>query len=365
VRAQGKAREALGYYVQALEMQQRIVPGDSPGAATLMNHVALARGRLGDRTAEKKLLDESLAMRRRLFGGDSGDDDHADIVQSLMNIGSWHHERNEFDRAFEFESQAVAMMRRLSPGDDMDLAVAIDNLGSTACDLGRDDESIALHREALAMERRLVSGDDPDVAQTLDELGVMYYRTDHPREALETLGEALHMRRRLHAGDHADIVTTLSHIGWTQEDLHETRSAIETYREALAMQLRLEPDGVVEVVAMHVHVARLFVELEEFEPARASFTAALVLGQELLPGSLSELAKALKGIGTLCERTRSWADSEAAVLTAGRGVHECKGLAPKARARALASVAAFYQAWNAAEPTAEREKSAAEWAEAR
>jgi hypothetical protein len=124
---------------------------------------------------------------------------------------------------------------------------------------------------------------------------------------------------------------------------------------------RLDPDGSVEVLELRVHVAQVLLELSEFTPARTAFAEALDLGTRLLPDSASVLANALKGIQEACTRSNSWADGESAVLAAGRGVFAFQGLPKKARARALASVASFYRAWNASEPSPERFEHAAEW----
>jgi len=319
LKAAGKVRESEPYYTAALEMQQRLVAvaggGDDAGVPTLMNNVGLVKTDLGERAEGRRWLEESLAMRRRLFL-----DHHADVVESLINLASWHHDDSDFARTFELESEAVAIMRRLTPGDDMLLAIAIDNLGSTVCDLGRLDDSIALHREALAMERRLVKGDDATVAQTLCELGVTLYLTDRNEEAIVFIAESLHMRRRLYAEGHPRIMDTLVHLGHAQADADEAIPAAESFREVLTTCARAPQDH----------------------------TRSLV--------------QALKGLARACAASASYAADESTLTTAARGILAERNLPSELRERCRAVMAEYYRGWQAQAPDAATAARAREWA---
>ncbi|MBL8857809.1 MAG: tetratricopeptide repeat protein [Planctomycetes bacterium] len=319
LKAAGKVRESEPYYAQALAMQVRLVGqqggGDDAGVATLMNNLGLVKAQLGDRKGGRRLLEDALAMRRRLFL-----DHDMDVVESLINVASWHHADGNFERAFELESEAVALCRQLTPGDDIQLAIAIDNLGATLSDLKRYDEALALHREALAMERRLIEGDDATIAQTLDELGVTLYRVDQNAEALLTLTEALQMRRRLFDADHPDIVRTLLHTAWVQADSGDHSGALHSYRDALERSLRRP---------------------------HATGEAAL---------------DALDGIGDVCAAVGSHATVADHVLAAGRALLALDSASADVRARCKQTLGAFYRSWEAAGPSPERDARAAEWA---
>ena len=89
--------------------------------------------------------------------------------------------------------QALAMHRRIVPGDSTAQAIVLDRLGTARQKLGRLEEGEALLAEALAMRRRLYKGDDRDLAIGLNNLAYARFRLRRHAEAEALANESLNM----------------------------------------------------------------------------------------------------------------------------------------------------------------------------
>jgi tetratricopeptide (TPR) repeat protein len=80
----GKSKEAKPYYVQALEMRNRLYPGsDHPNIAMSLNNLGGVLDSLKDLKEAKLYFEKAFEMRKRLYPNS----DHPDIAMSLNNVG--------------------------------------------------------------------------------------------------------------------------------------------------------------------------------------------------------------------------------------------------------------------------------------
>jgi tetratricopeptide (TPR) repeat protein len=106
----------------------------------------VALHRRGDHKEAAALLEEALAMQRRLLP-----EDHPDIATSLNNLANCHESQGEYGKAVLLHEEALAMQRRLLPEDHPDIATSLNNLASCHESQGEYGKAVLLHEEALAM----------------------------------------------------------------------------------------------------------------------------------------------------------------------------------------------------------------------
>lgn len=361
LRAQGRLNEAEPYYRAALEMQMRLESGDDRGVATLANNLGLLELNLGRSAAGCARLEEALAMRRRL--ADGADDE--DVVQSLLNVAGCPRKTGDFRRTLELESEAVLMLRRLRPEEDLDLAIAIDNRASTLFDLGRRAEALAGHREALTILRGLELGDHPDLAQTLDQLGLELYHANEHEEAARHLEEALQMRRRLFAGGHADLVLSLRHVAWVREATYDRASAVLALEEAITMQVRLDADDRCAVLRLELELADT---LRLKDDATRSLEACLRASRHAIgaAGECPDLGlDALAALREASARAVEFAPAEDWLVALAEALLLQRDAQHPDRRRVLEEASAFYRAWNTSAPSPAVAERARAWSERR
>ena len=140
----------------------------------------------GDRTLADRVLQESLALRRRL--GDKGA--MAASLQGLAEVALW--ERDD-ERAALLSRESVALRREID--DKQGLATSLNISGLVETHRGDHERALALHEEGLTVARQ--AGDTWAIAVHLDNLGwATLGQGDHERAA-RLFGEALKLNSEL------------------------------------------------------------------------------------------------------------------------------------------------------------------------
>ena len=218
--------------MQAAVAMQRQLWGSQPypDYADAVNDLGLMFGDRGDREQSERLLRESLAMQRRLYG-----ERHPELALSLNNLALVLQMKGDLDGAEATYRQALAMRRELLGDVHPDVANTLDNLAFVMYDRGNVDAALATEHEALDIYRKLFSGDNPDVARTLNRLGYLYTETRDYASADRYLQEALAMRRRLFDKSHPEVASSLAYVGFLRVATRDYQDALDFSGAALGI----------------------------------------------------------------------------------------------------------------------------------
>ena len=94
----------------------------------------------------EQLLNDALAMRRRLLGPD-----HPNVAITLNDLARLMHEKGENKAAEEMHREAITILRKTFPDDHWEIAFVENSLGETLTALGRFDEARRLMIRSLAI----------------------------------------------------------------------------------------------------------------------------------------------------------------------------------------------------------------------
>jgi tetratricopeptide (TPR) repeat protein len=218
--------------MQAAVAMQRQLWGSQPypDYADAVNDLGLMFGDRGDREQSERLLRESLAMQRRLYG-----ERHPELALSLNNLALVLQMKGDLDGAEATYRQALAMRRELLGDVHPEVANTLDNLAFVMYDRGNVDAALATEHEALDIYRKLFSGDNPDVARTLNRLGYLYTETRDYASADRYLQEALAMRRRLFDKSHPEVASSLTYVGFLRVATRDYQDALDFSGAALGI----------------------------------------------------------------------------------------------------------------------------------
>ncbi len=315
LRNHGRADTAHSLAVQALEIHQRLHPGDHPDVAAGLNDVARSLGSLGRLAEAEPLMVRSLEMYQRLYQGDN-----KHIAALLNNVADLREDLGRPKEAEPLMEQALAMHQRLHPGDDPSLARCMDNLAGVRSALGRFEQAEPLYDEALAMRQRLYPGDHPDLAVGLNNLAFVRVQLGRREEAEPLFVQALAMRRRLFQGDHPDVAQALTNLGFLRNDLGRPEEAEPLITEALAMNRRLYPGDHHATAHCLFTLALLRITMDQPAAAEPVCIEALAMHQRLFPGdhmgvaiSLANLARVRHSLHKEVEARQSF-DAAVAML---------------------------------------------------
>jgi tetratricopeptide (TPR) repeat protein len=223
------------------------------------------------------LLDEALAIRRRLHG-----EAHPDVVLSLRSRGVLYDETGDYPAAESTLTRALELSRRAWRPTHPEVAESMHVLAMLHMHQARYADAERLLREALAIpqpptgpgemaaatlradlavvlrdgsnqyrtadtmltqaltiRRRHLGNIHPDVSANLIDLGVNAYWEGRYDVAVSRYREALEVDRRLYGGDHSTVAADLLALGQALVSMGDPVAAEPYLRESLAMRRRV------------------------------------------------------------------------------------------------------------------------------
>lgn len=370
------ARELLTRGVQqAREMSERPAM-----RAQQLDVIGRLYTQLGDYERAQPLLEEALAIRRRLHG-----EVHADVATSLENLALVTVKR-DVTRAVELGRQALALRRRLSGDEDPKALAALYQLSNALHQAGEDsragalfeewmsiiahqpreitparadqltdaaalleirgevDRAEAMFREALAIRRELYGERHHLVARSLGSLGSLFHRDGRPEEAEPLLREAVELLRATYPDGHPLLALELKAWGNTLARLGRFQDAAASLREALALNRRFIGENTINVALTEMDLSFALSRSGEYDESESLAQHAVrILRQELgddnamvVVGGLV-LGNALRGQGR-------YAEAEPLLLDAYERFATPKPVTAPWRDSALASLVRLYEA---------------------
>ncbi len=295
----GVAYRQLGLYDESQPLLEqsvalrRSVYGDlHPDVAETLADLAWLLDNLGDYDQAKELYREALETRKTIFG-----EKHPDVALSLNDLAIVAMTTGDYDEAERLFRESLAMQRELLGNEHEDMPDALNNLAVVLTEKGKFDEAEDLYRETLAMQRKLLGDDHPKVALSLVNLGSLLYDKGEYDEAETTLREALELRRQLLGPDHPSVSITLSWLGRVLQEKGNYEEAEALFREGIAIH-RKQLGEEHSYVARGIHfLARLLLDMGRHAEAEQSFLRTLAIYGKTIPSGHPYMAHSKFGLG--------------------------------------------------------------------
>lgn len=179
----GEYPRATSLLEQSLRLRQEL--GDSSGAATVLNNLALVAVAESDRPRGRALHEESLAILRSLG-------DKRRIGQSLNNLALVLHQQGDDSQAAALLEESLALARELD--DTWEIAARLGNLGEIVRRQGDLPRAAHLLAESTSLFHSL--GEKRRVAECLEEFAALAAELGRPHDAA-TLGGAAAVLREV------------------------------------------------------------------------------------------------------------------------------------------------------------------------
>jgi serine/threonine-protein kinase len=308
----GLYQDAETYLRRALELRSREsgreAERETAGLLTLLGHVAWGRG---DGPAARRLYEQSLAAKRRLYGSRD-----LALADDLNGLGLVTADAGDLAGAAARFAEETAIARRAGRAGRALLADGLNNQGWLARRQGRPDVAQARFEESLRISRELRGDDHPGTLRMRSNLATVLFEQGKMEGAEGVFQEILTARRRVLGPDHPDIARTLNSLGAVQEKRSELAAARLSFQEALAMSRRLSPPQErIAAIALDglAAVARRQGDLASAETA---FLQSCELFQRRLADDPQSYAYALEGL-TAVRRDRGRLEAAIAGLRQG------------------------------------------------
>ncbi len=358
--------------------------GDEPELqARVLETLGRTYGALGSLEIAESLIDESLEIQRRLYGGDD-----PRVAETMFNLGYMHRWQDEIPEAQLLMRTALDNLRRHFDGrDDRRLALALNNYAGLLQDLGELAEAETLYRESLEMKYRLVGQDDLQVARGLSNLGTLLESQGRTEEAATLFHQALEIRRTKLEPNAADLVQSLQHVARLSYHRGAYQKAADLFREVAdqrrqifgedhlevakslnnlavclhrlgdtsesetlfrkVLEIRLRELGAAhhDVAVSRRNLANLLLDLGQPDAASKLAQQALTSLQATRPEDYWRLADTRSVLGAVLTAQSQFVEAEPLLITSHRALLEQKGPSSVYTRDARQRLVELYEAW--------------------
>jgi non-specific serine/threonine protein kinase/serine/threonine-protein kinase len=243
--------EARGNSVTAREILDEASKGMESGLSKdpevqsqMMNVMGDVYYNLGLFSQSQSLLEQALAVQRRVFGSD-----HPETLRTESLLGRTLQKEGHSEQAEKLERETLAVQRRVLGPENRDTLSTMSRLANVLMWMGQASEAESLDRELLETRRRILGPDDPETVGSMDDLAFcLSLEGEQGREAdlseSEKLSrEALAIKQRILGPEHPDTIASMANLGATLTLEHKLVESEMLTREALEMSDRiLGPD---------------------------------------------------------------------------------------------------------------------------
>lgn len=282
-----------GYFSDGIHWHESILLKNPETNNTIYSKVICQLGNFarlkGDVDNARKLLDESLQIRRRLG-------DKLSICESLIRLGILEYDQGRYEQASELYDEGLCIYREL--GNKFGIAVILNNLGNVYSNQGEYSKAVTLYEESLATRRK--TGDKIGIAICLNNLGIIAYEQGEYKKSTDLLQESLQLRHQL--GNKEGIVITLLNLGNVSYYQGEYASASEFYKESLNISREIEDKGC--IADSLFNLGKVSLEQEDLEQASKSFMESIAISRETK--AQSQIAGALYGLGRIAFKQKEY-----------------------------------------------------------
>ena len=259
---------------------------------------------LTDTVTARELLSRGTAQARELSAQPELQ------AQMLDVIGRLHTQLGDYDQARPVLEEALAIRRRLYGETHADVATSLENLAAVADSKQDLPRAVALRREALTVRRAVSGDDDPRTIDALHSLAHALHNADQRSEA-----DTLFDRWMAAVSRHPPEVTAaraarLAAVADLLTERQQPARAESLYRDALSIQRRVFGTRHHVVASTLVTIATLTVRNRQRLPATDSMlTEAISIFRTVYPDGHPDLADALRWRGQTLNRFGRYAEA--------------------------------------------------------
>ena len=168
----GRFEEALKLHEETLQIRRRLFGPEHPSTLGSMNNLAELLVRQNRLEEAYRLHEETLQMRRRVMGPES-----PETLQSMMDLANVLRAQERWQEARKLLEQTLELNRRIRPPDYLVRASVFGDLARVLQRLGREEEARKFFEEALQLSRRVNGPNHPDTLLTASNLAWMLATT--------------------------------------------------------------------------------------------------------------------------------------------------------------------------------------------
>lgn len=301
-------------WLEAQALAIRILGSEHPAIVTIRQRLAISAKSFGDRTEEKRLLEEALRVGERALVTCSPGFPSVlhHLALSVLDDGDYARAQALFERARSAHEQC------LGP-NNTETATVIHNQAYFATQMGDLTSAQKLEQRAIQIWTKTLSAEHPHVAWGLDALAEVLALQGASTRSRALYERALGIRQRAFGSEHPDVAWTLVNLARTSLQSGDLNRASDYLTKAIGIYRRL---GVADNTNNFAIALPLMAEVEsrrgDYERARSTLDETLATRTRLFGDSHPLVAETRAQIAALELRVGLDEDALANALDAER-----------------------------------------------
>jgi serine/threonine protein kinase len=208
--------------------------GDPELQARMMDTIGQVYLSLGLSTRAEALLEQALAIRRRIVGPEA-----RETLGSSHRLAMAQLQQGRTGDAESLLRETLQIRRRVLGPADPDTLASMRSLAWTLQTQGRLAEAEQLQRDALALGRTVLGAESQETLMSRINLGWLLQQEGKYPEAEALQSETLDIQRRILGLDHPDTLASATNLAGTLFSSGKIAAAEKLQRETLAIQQRV------------------------------------------------------------------------------------------------------------------------------
>ncbi|NQT34678.1 tetratricopeptide repeat protein [bacterium] len=225
-----KYREALPYYVQALDLKQRQQPEDDLKLVIERNQLVQLYFVVGEHARAESLGVHAVTAAEVIMGKEN-----PDLGELLLTMANIFHKQGRYGEAEPYYLQSLNIEKNRKDENKNRTAIIINNLGVFYQDWDMSVRAESLYHRSLELSEEVSGKDHAGLMPILNNLAGLYKQTDRPEKAEELYKRSLRIYSRNRMRAYFKKVDILFNLAAVCEDMSKYKEAIKHYRYALRL----------------------------------------------------------------------------------------------------------------------------------
>jgi serine/threonine protein kinase/Tfp pilus assembly protein PilF len=261
--------------------------------------------RLGKYEDAEKHLVRALEIRKSLHSGD-----HADIAESLDNMGTMSEEKGDLPQSEKYFRQALEMRKNLYGKEHNHIADTMNNLGKVLHNEGKLPEAEKLYRQALEMRTKLLGPEADETASTLNNLAALQIDKEDFVNAEKMMRKVLEIDLKRWGPNHPNVAFSTNNVAYAMEHGGKIQEAAPLYRKALELDIKtLGKEHPITTRGM-CNLGRILMLTEKNDEAEDLLRRGLEIQKRIMEKNNPQIANTLMTLGQTLQKKNQCGEAE-------------------------------------------------------
>jgi CHAT domain-containing protein/tetratricopeptide (TPR) repeat protein len=286
--------KAKSLFIQALKIQKKVLGEEHPDYALSVNNLAKLYSDLGNYIEAEPLYIKALAIKKKSLG-----EEHPDFALSINNLASLYGKMGNYSKAEDLLIQALSIRKNALGEDNLDYAISLNNLTLFYTNMGIYEKAEPLQIKALSIQRRVLGEEHPDYAISLNNLAVLYKNMGLYLKAEPLQIKALSIQRKVLGEEHPDYAISLNNLAALYREMSNYSKAEPLYIQALEVQKKVLGEEHPDYATSLFNFGVLYADVSNYPKAEPLFIQALAIQKKVLGEEHPDYAVSLNNLALL------------------------------------------------------------------